>query len=142
MNPKEFQHLASRLAEHGVSASEFRTAISRAYYAAFNLGFNLLKELGFNIANNREAHKQVYYHFNNSGDSDLIEVATKIDDLRTNRNHADYHLDRDDVEKKQNVKAIVYSAARLIKTMEKQCTGENRNQIIKSIEGWRKKTSH
>jgi len=142
MNPKEFQYFASGLVEHGVSAPQFRTAISRAYYAAFNLGFNLLKELGFNIANNHEAHKQVYYHFNNSGDSDLIEVATKIDYLRTKRNHADYHLDRDDVEKKHNAKAIVHSADRLIRTMEKQCNGENRSQIIKSIKDWRKKTSH
>ena len=142
MNPKEFQHLALRLAEHGAFPSEFRTAISRAYYAVYNIGINLLKELGFTIANNDQAHKQVYYHFNNSGDSELIEVATKIDDLRTQRNHADYHLERDDVEKKYNAKAHAYSADRLIKTMEKQCTGENRSQIIKSIEDWRKKTLH
>jgi uncharacterized protein (UPF0332 family) len=141
MNPKEFQYLASGLAEHGTSPSEFRTAISRAYYAAFNLGFNLLNELGLTIANNHEAHKQVYYHFNNSGDSDLIEVATKIDDLRTKRNHADYHLDRPDVEKQHNAKMYVYSADRLIKTMEKQCKGKNRSQIIKAMKDWRKKTS-
>lgn len=142
MNPKEFQHLALRLAEHGAFPSEFRTAISRAYYAVYNIGINLLKELGFTIANNHQAHKQVYYHFNNSGDSELIEVATKIDDLRTQRNHADYHLDRDDVEKKHNAKAHAHSADRLIKTMEKQCNGENRSQIINSIKDWKKKTSH
>jgi len=142
MNPKEFQHLALRLAEHGAFPSEFRTAISRAYYAVYHIGINLLKELGFTIANNDQAHKQVYYHFNNSGDSELIEVATKIDDLRTQRNHADYHLERDDVEKKHNAKTHAHSADRLIKTMEKQCNGENRSQIIKSIEDWRKKAYH
>ena len=141
MNPKEFQHLASRLAEHGAFPSEFRSAISRSYYAVYNLGFNLLKELGFIISMNSEAHKEVYLHFNYSGDSVLKEVAAKIDILRTKRNHADYYLDRDDVEKKQNAKAIVYSTDRLIKAMEKQCTGENRSQIIKSIKDWRKKTS-
>ena len=139
MNPKEFQYLASKLAEHGAFPSEFRSAISRSYYAVYNFGFNLLKELGFIIPMNSEAHKQVYLHFNNSGDSVLKEVATKIDNLRTKRNHADYHLDRHDVEKKHNAKAYVYSADRLIKTMEKQCNGKNRSQIIKSIQDWKKR---
>ena len=97
--------------------------------------------MGFSIPKNSEAHKQVYYHFNNSGDSELIEVAAKIDDLRTQRNHADYHLDRNDVEKKHNAKMHVHSADRLIKTMEKQCTGTggNRSQIIQSIKDWKKR---
>ena len=59
MNPKEFQHLAFRLAEHGEFPSEFRTAISRSYYAVFNLGVILLKELGFTIPNNQYAHEEV-----------------------------------------------------------------------------------
>lgn len=142
MNPKEFQYFASGLVEHGVSASEFRTAISRSYYAVYNLGINLLKEMDFSIPKKSEAHEEMRRHFNNSGDVDLIEVAEKIKDLKTKRKHADYDLDRPDVEKKQNAKAMVYLAARLIKTMEKQCTGENRSQIIKSIKNWKKKTLH
>ena len=141
MNPKEFQHLALRLAEHGAFPSEFRTAISRSYYAVFNLGVILLKELGFTIPNNQYAHEEVRRHFNNSGDNDLIELAAKIDDLRTQRNHADYDLDMHDVENKKNAKLYVHSAERLIKTMEKRCTGENCTQIKKSIEDWKKKIS-
>lgn len=141
MNPKEFQYLASGLVEkNGAFPSEYRTAISRSYYAVYNLGINLLKGMGFSIPKELNPHVLMPRYFNNSGDSDLKEVATKIDDLRTKRNHADYHLDRDDVEKKHNAKAHVYSADRLIKTMEKQCNGENRSQIIKSIEDWRKKS--
>lgn len=143
MNPKEFQYLASGLVEkNGAFPSEFRTAISRSYYAVYNLGINLLKEMGFSIPKKSEAHEEMRRHFNNSGDIELIEAAEKIKDLKTKRKHADYDLDRPDVEKKQNAKAIVHSAARLVKTMEKQCTGENRSQIIKSIQDWRKKTSH
>ena len=138
MDPKEFQYLALKLAEHGAFPSEFRSAISRSYYAVYNYGFNILKELGFIIPTNSEAHKEVYLHFNNSGDTLLKEVATKIDNLRTKRNHADYYLDRTDVEKQHNAKAIVHSADRLINTIEKQCNGENRSQIIKSIKDWKK----
>jgi uncharacterized protein (UPF0332 family) len=141
MDPKQFQYLASGLAEHGTSESEFRTAISRAYYAVFNLGVILLNELGFTIPKNQYAHEEVRRHFNNSGDNDLIELAIKIDDLRTKRNHADYDLDRHDVEEKQNAKKYVYLADRLIKILEERCTGNNCNQIIKSIEDWKKKLS-
>ena len=143
MNPKEFQYLASGLVEkNGAFPSEYRTAISRSYYAVYNLGINLLKEMGFTIPKKLDAHVFMRRHFNNSGDIELIEAAQKIKDLKTKRQHADYDLDRHDVEKKHNAKAYVYSADRLIKTMERQCTGENRSQIIKSIKDWRKKTSH
>ena len=47
MKPKEFQDLALRLAEHGLFPSDFRTAISRSYYAVYNFGISLLKEMGF-----------------------------------------------------------------------------------------------
>ena len=142
MNPKEFQDLALRLAEHGAFPSEFRSAISRSYYAVYNLGINLLKEMDFDIPKTTDAHVFMRRHFNNSGDIELIEAAEKIKNLKTKRKHADYDLNRPDVEKKQNAKAIVHSADRLIKTIEKQCNGENRSKIIKSIQDWRKKTSH
>ena len=142
MNPKEFQYLASGLVEkNGAFPSEYRTAISRSYYAVYNLGINLLKEMGFTISKKIDAHESMRRHFNNSGDIELINAAEKIKDLKNKRKHADYDLDRHDVEKKHNAKAYVYSADRLIKTMEKQCNGENRSQIKKSIQNWRKKTS-
>jgi len=141
MSPVEFQYLASRLAEHGAYPSEFRTAISRSYYAVFNLGISLLGEMGFLIIKNQYAHHEVYLHFNNSGDTDLIKVASKFGDLRTRRNHADYDLARDDVEKKETAKMLVYSAGRLIETMDKCCKGPKRGEIIKSIQDWKKSIS-
>jgi len=45
--------------------------------AVFNLGYNYLKDLGFTIPKNHEAHKEVCRHFNNSSDGDLVRVATK-----------------------------------------------------------------
>ena len=141
MNPKEFQDLASRLAEYGAFPSDFRTAISRSYYAVYNLGISLLKEMGFTITNKIDAHVLMYRHFNNSGDIALIEAAEKINNLKAKRKHADYDLDRSDVEQKQNAKTIVHSADRLIQTMEKCCNGAKRGQIIKSIQDWKNSIS-
>jgi len=137
MEPRHFLYLAQRLAEHGAYPVEFRSAISRAYYAAFHVGLNLLREMGFSIVQNHNAHKEVCYHFNNSRDGDLAKAASKMDDLRTRRNHADYELNRSDVEMKKNARMLVQQASRLIETIEKGCNSENRSQIIEAIQNWR-----
>lgn len=48
MEPREFQILASELVSRNRPA-DIRTAISRAYYAVFNVGVEVLKEFGFTI---------------------------------------------------------------------------------------------
>ncbi|MBW1928877.1 MAG: hypothetical protein JRH08_08200 [Deltaproteobacteria bacterium] len=137
MEPRQFQYLAERLAEHGAYPAEFRSAISRAYYAAFHFGLNLLREMGFSIVENATAHEDVYLHLNNSGDHDLIAVASKIKDLRARRIHADYRLQRRDVEAKENAKMYVRLASRLMETIEKRCNSESRGQIIEAIQNWK-----
>ena len=141
MDSRQFQFLASRLVEHGTYPVEFRTAISRSYYAVFHLGLDFLNEMGFKILQNSEAHKEVYRHLNNSGDDDLKKVATKIDHLRTKRLHADYRLKRSDVESKENAKLLVQSAERIIETMKKCSQGKDRNLIIKNIKEWKTRIS-
>ncbi|MBU1368576.1 MAG: hypothetical protein ABIK98_15790 [Pseudomonadota bacterium] len=141
MKPKEFQDLAAGIVEkNNPFPSELRTAISRSYYAVYNLGIKLLKDMGFTISKKLDVHVFMRRHFKYSGDIELIEAAEKIKHLKNKRQHADYELDRTDVEKQQNAKAHVYSADRVIKTLEKQCSGKNRDQIIKNIKAWREAT--
>jgi uncharacterized protein (UPF0332 family) len=137
MEPRQFLYLAERLAEHGAYPAEYRSAISRAYYAAFHFGLILLREMGFSIVQNASAHEEVYQHLNNSGDDELAKAASKMSDLRTRRNHADYELNRHDVEEKKNATMLVHQAARLIETIEKRCHSENRRSIIVAIQEWK-----
>lgn len=137
MEPRQFLYLAERLAEHGAYPVDFRSAISRAYYAAFHFGLILLREMGFSIVQNASAHEEIYQHLNNSGDDELAKAASKMNDLRTRRNHADYELNRADVEEKKNARMLVHQAARLIETIERRCNSEGRNQIIEAIQDWR-----
>jgi len=74
MNPREFQQLASKLA-NGNSPAEFRTAISRAYYAAYNVGVEVLEQMGFRISEGPAGHGEVRHHLNNSGDIEMMRVA-------------------------------------------------------------------
>ncbi len=137
MEPCHFLYLAQRLAEHGAYPVEFRSAISRAYYAAFHSGLILLREMGFSIDQNASAHKEVYWHLHNSGDDELAKAASKMDALRTSRIHADYKLNRSDVEEKKNARMLVQQAERLIETIEKRCQSEDRGEIIDAIQEWK-----
>lgn len=134
MKPREFEYLAARLAERGTHPSEFRTAISRAYYAVYNVGVELLREMGVTPIEGPGGHGDVRRYFNYSGNSDVKKVASQMADLAASRVHADYHLDRNDVENKKKAKALVHQATRMIETLTKCCTGQRRDQIIKSIQ--------
>ena len=137
MDSHQFLIWAQGRAEHGAYPVEFRSAISRAYYAAFHVGLNVLKEMGFSIYQNASAHELVREYLSNSGDDELAKAAIKMNDLRTRRNHADYKLNRSDVEKKENARLHVQQAARLIETIEKRCQSENRGEIIEAIQEWK-----
>jgi len=141
MDPHQFLIWAQGRAEHGAYPVEFRSAISRAYYAAFHVGHILLKKMGFDVVEGPEAHNDVYKHLNNSGDDELAKAASKMNDLRTKRNHADYYLNRPDVEKKKNARMLVQQAARLIETIEKRCHSEKRSEIIIAIQEWKDRLS-
>jgi uncharacterized protein (UPF0332 family) len=133
MDAKQFQLLASRLVEHGAYPVDFRTAISRSYYAVYHVGLELLNGMGFRIKSNSTAHEEVYWHLNNSGDEDLVKVAAKLGDLRTKRIHADYRLNRTDVESKENAKLLVQSAKRIIEILKKCSQSKDKDLITKNI---------
>jgi len=141
MKPRDFHHLALRLAEHGTSPPEFRTAISRAYFAVFNLGVELLEDMGFSIPKNAEGHKDLYLYFANSGDADIPNVANQLNNLRTKRNHADYRLAWRDIERQETAKLYAHNAGRMIDTLNSICSGKRRDQMIQSIQEWRQKIS-
>lgn len=48
MKPQDFLNLSNQMAA-GATEAEWRTAISRAYYATFHAARDLLRELGFTV---------------------------------------------------------------------------------------------
>jgi len=97
--------------------------------------------MGFPIVQNQDAHQAVYRHLNNSRDGELVKAASMMNDLRTRRNHADYELDRHDVEEQKNAKMLVRQAAKLIEIIERRCNSETRRQIIEAIQDWKSRVS-
>ncbi len=137
MDPKEFNNLASELVA-GNTPAKIRTAISRAYYAAFLIGAELLdKELGFQVPKSAKGHNRVKVYLNNSGDKEFMEVSSKLGTLQNNRIRADYRPDKTKVENLKNAQSLVEQAESIIRTMRADIDKHRRSQIIAAIRNYR-----
>lgn len=69
-----------------------RSAISRAYYAAFISARNYLQETeGHSIPTTADAHKYVVQQFKQSSDTERQNIGSNLEKLRRDRNAADYN---------------------------------------------------
>ena len=141
MDPREFHGLAERLASHG-TAAESRTAVGRACYATFNVGAEILRDLGFRVRKGAAAHGEIYHCLSNSADPDVIGAASEINDLHRLRNRADYQLDSTDVERAAVVMKVVQTAGTVIRALDVAFTGPRRSQLQAPIEKWRKENGY
>jgi uncharacterized protein (UPF0332 family) len=91
MNPRQFLDLANDLVT-GTREAEWRSAVSRAYYATFHVAGNLLRRCGFNVPRAEQAHGYLWLRLSNCGHPDLERAGDSLKDLRTERNRADYDL--------------------------------------------------
>ena len=89
MNWHDFLTLASRMATE-VTEADWRSAVSRAYYAAFHIARKLFADLGFVVPRADRAHQYLVFRLSNSGEA-LVEGAGRdLETLRRLRNRADY----------------------------------------------------
>ena len=89
----EFQVTAARLAQ-GQTEGDWRSAVSRAYYAAFHYFRQFLLSRGADIGKAGQAHFNLYAGLNHCGFAQVADVAKRIDELRIARTDADYDLRR------------------------------------------------
>lgn len=81
------QALASQERKPATEEAKLRSAISRAYYAAYCTARNRLGAISFHV---RDKHTYVWNHFQNSTDDALKEIGKNGHRLRKDRNKADY----------------------------------------------------
>jgi uncharacterized protein (UPF0332 family) len=91
MNGRDFLRSARRLAT-GPDEADWRSAVSRAYYAAFHVVRDLLAVLGFRTPRADRAHDYLYVRLNNCGDPNVQTAAGLLHGLRNRRNRADYDM--------------------------------------------------
>jgi uncharacterized protein (UPF0332 family) len=92
MDETGFLELADELST-GSRAAEWRTAISRAYYAAFHKARALLWQSGFRVPKAAQAHAYLWLRLNNSGHPKVNKAGDSLNRLRDMRNWADYDFD-------------------------------------------------
>ena len=91
----QYLNIAKELADIATTPAnqeaKLRDAISRAYYAAFILARNHLRDKeGHLIPKTGDAHNYVWEQFNLSTDSARKSLSKKLNRLRMYRNQADY----------------------------------------------------
>jgi uncharacterized protein (UPF0332 family) len=89
MNWRNFLSLATRLAT-GPTEADWRSAVSRAYYAAFHVARRLFGDLSFTVPRADWAHQYLVFRLNNCGESVVEQAGRDLDTLRRLRNRADY----------------------------------------------------
>jgi uncharacterized protein (UPF0332 family) len=89
MNGRDFLPLASRLAA-GTTEADWRTAVSRAYYATFHVAWRLLADSNFTVPRADRAHQYLVFRLSNCGEAAVEQAGRDLETLRRLRNRADY----------------------------------------------------
>jgi hypothetical protein len=138
MDAKEFLAVAQKLVQMRGEAA-IRSAFSRAYYAVFNIGNKLLKELGFVLAKDAEAHEQLYMRLNNCGIPEIKETAVWLRDLRKKRVWADYEMDKSGFQSHTECELNIARAKLIIVQLESYYQPPLRNQLKDGIQEYERK---
>lgn len=87
----DFLELAKEL-QGGARESEWRSAVSRAYYAAFHSALVMATACGIRFGKSSSAHDKLALCLQNSANIVVAKAGAKLISLRSARNDADYDL--------------------------------------------------
>jgi uncharacterized protein (UPF0332 family) len=139
MTGHDFLHLAQVLAS-GATEAEWRSAVSRAYYAGFHVARDLLWDMGFKVPRADAAHKYLAFRLQNCGHGPLEQVGRDLDALRTDRNHADY--DFVPAFTKGRATSLVTSSRGLVQALALATVEPTRTQVRDGIIAYERNVVH
>src|SRR5262245_33635162 len=91
MSRDEFLRTAHRLLA-GATEGDWRSAVSRAYYAVFHFCRLWFQANGLPLRRSGADHHFIYQCLNNSGHASVVALANRFPDLQRRRTGADYEL--------------------------------------------------
>lgn len=94
ISDQDLLKLASKLAVSG-GETEWRSAASRAYFAAYHRTRTLIHALGFGIPRGDQSHAYLWRRLQGCKTSAVGDIGSLLKELRNSRNRADYDLDED-----------------------------------------------
>ena len=92
MTPRDFLDQAAAWVT-GWEEADWRSAVSRGYYAAFHTARRLLQHCGFVVPRAESSHAYLWLRLSNTGHPDVVIAGHDLNDVRQARNWADYDLD-------------------------------------------------
>src|SRR5581483_5250930 len=93
MKGRDFLRVA-RILVAAATEEEWRTAVSRAYYAAFHVARTLLVDFGFTVPQADRAHAYLWLRLSNCGEATVAGAGADLTSLRRQRNWADYDMNQ------------------------------------------------
>jgi hypothetical protein len=130
---KSFFALAKTLAAQQTDKAAQRSAVSRAYYGAFNYGRHVLRQLGYARAAAGRSHGDVWNRFQNCGDAAVESAGRMLADLEAARVSADYHLDKPNCENPKNVQFNLAAAQSILNEFDACLTPARRIAVAEGI---------
>lgn len=123
---KDFLKLADIWIRGGTEA-EWRSAVSRAYYAVFHEARRLLRDLKFRVPRADVAHAYLWMRLANCGNAALQMAGNDLNTLRRERNRADYDVELafDQTQARLQIQA----ARRIVQTLDTARAEPTRTQI-------------
>ena len=130
MRWNEFLDTSNRLVA-AATEGDWRSAISRAYYAVYHYFREWLLAKGVDIGNGPQAHHNLYAGLLNCGVTTAMPVARQIDDLRSARNLADYDIGKPVTQ--ATATAFVRQADAVIYAFQSMLTGGMDSTIAQGV---------
>jgi uncharacterized protein (UPF0332 family) len=121
MDPRDFNQVAIDIVVRRppTGPAAYRSAISRAYYATFNVATNVLNGIGHSPGKGDSQHKKVAIYLQQSGDVALETAGRYIDVMRGMRNQADYEMSNATVETLSTARDMVETARQVIEDLDR-----------------------
>jgi hypothetical protein len=139
MDPEDFQRFALTTLQGGRPV-DCRVAISRAYYAIFNVAADLLRNAGCTISFGTDAHGKVPQHLLSvAANPAVAKAGSWIGEMKGVRNKADYRMADATIEYRPTAELWVREASNHIAAMKAAFAGTNRAGILADLRSYEAK---
>jgi hypothetical protein len=118
VDPRSFLQIALILKGGPGSPESYRSAISRAYYAAFNVGVETLRAIGIHLSEGPAGHGELRHCLGACGDPDLDDASGLLGTLHGRRRRADYRMDDVDSESRNEADLAYLESRQIIEALD------------------------
>lgn len=134
MKADEFLAVARDL-QKGTREADWRSAVSRAYYAAFHSSLALTISCGVRFGKTSAAHDKVAMCLQHSQNLEVDAAGAKLSSLRAKRNDADYDLQNLEFRSQNSASTQIMIAVEIINAVN----GKHADQeLVRSIRTYAK----